>query len=85
MCPIDNRPTEKPIGMISWGAGKTSKKSRGSEESDDVFPCVGEGSTGVDNQNNDAVIVEMMIAKYPIKRIMVDNGSSPDILSTMPL
>jgi len=77
---IDNHPIEKSIGMISYGIGKTPKRARAREGSDDVLPYVGERSAGVDNPNNDAVVAEMMIAKHPVKKIMVDSGSSSNIL-----
>ena len=40
---IDNRPTEKPVGMISWGAACASKKARGAGDSENVLPFMREG------------------------------------------
>ena len=35
---------------------------------------------GIQTPHNDAVVVSMIIAKYDVKRVLVDNKSSTDIL-----
>ena len=36
--------------------------------------------TGVQTPHNDAIIIFMIIAKYDVKRILMDNESSADVL-----
>ena len=75
---IDNRPTEKLVGMISCGIGRAAKRAREVGNLEDVPPS--EKGSENENVNNDAVVVEMTIAKHPVHRIMVDSGSSADVL-----
>ena len=43
-----------------------------------------EDARGVQFPHNDAVVVSLNIANYDVRRILVDNGSSADILLAPP-
>ena len=79
----DNRPTEKTINMISWGAGQASKRPKkdpSTRPQTDVISFSGEDLLEIQNPKDDAVVVSMTIAKHPVKKILVDSGSSTDVL-----
>lgn len=66
--------------MISSGTEHTSKRPRGGERDDHVIPFFDKDIVEVHNLNNDIVIIDMMIEKYPTKIIMIDTRSSVYIL-----
>lgn len=66
------------------GGELTSKRPRGGERDDDVIPFTDSDVVGVYNPNNDAIIIDMMILKYPVKKIIVDSRSSANIFFMMP-
>ena len=62
-----------PCGPV---ATPTPKKQR----SDGVISFFNVNAEGVQTPHDDAIVVSMTIANYDVKRILVDNGSSVDIL-----
>ena len=68
------------MAIISWGVGGGSKRLRGEEGVDSVISFFEKDLEGVDNPNNDSVIISMTIAKHLVKRILVDSGSLIDVL-----
>ena len=50
------------------------------DRSQDVVAFTDGDLIGVQNANNEPIVVSMTIAKHPIKRILIDSGSSVDVL-----
>ena len=81
----DNRPTVGVIHMISMGHGSNSTNSptpspKRLKSTDDVITFSKSDLHGVQTPHNDVVVVSSTIAKYDVKRILVDNGSSTNVL-----
>ena len=81
----DNRPTAGVIHMISTGHGSSSTNSpppssKRLKSIDDVITFSESDLHGVQTLHDDAVVVSSTIAKYDVKRILVDNGSSTNVL-----
>ena len=88
----NNRPTAKVITMIYEGAqiadNSDSRFESPQEESlsskkaqtQDTIVFTDEDLRKVRTPHNDPVIVSLIIANYDVKRILVDNRSSVDIL-----
>jgi len=66
--------------MICWGIERAPKRTQGGESLENVLSFVREREFENENVNNDAMVVEISIAKHPVKWIMVDSGSLTDIL-----
>ena len=81
---INNRPTVGVINMISgrskdWGA--TSKEeSAKKQRHDNVISFSKDDVRRIQTLHDDAVVVSVMIKNYDVKKILVDNESSTDIL-----
>lgn len=65
--------------MISWRAECSSKRLRVKRRDENIISFSNRDLVRVHNPNNDPIIVSMIIGKYPIKRILIDSGSSIDI------
>ena len=81
----DNRPTAGVIHMISTRHGSNSISSsppspKRLKSTDDVITFSENDLQGVQTLHDDAVVVSSTIAKYDVKRILVDNGSSTNVL-----
>ena len=46
----------------------------------DAVAFIDEDLIGVQNANNEPIVVSMTISKHPVKRILIDSGSSIDVL-----
>ena len=57
---------------------RRSPKTRTPDEQDITF--TDEDALRIHHPHNDAIIITLLIADYSIKRVLVDNGSSTDIL-----
>ena len=81
----DNRPTAGMIHMISTRHGSDITNSpppspKRLKSTDDVITFSENDLQGVQTPHDDAVVVSSTIAKYDVKRILVDNGSSTNVL-----
>ena len=50
------------------------------DRSQDAIAFTDGDMIGVQNANNEPIVVSMTIAKHPVKRILIDSGSSTDVL-----
>ena len=71
--------------MISTGHGSSSTNSpppspKRLKSTDDVITFSESDLQGVQTLHDDAIVVSSTIAKYDVKRILVDNGSSTNVL-----
>ena len=71
--------------MISTGFGSNGINSpppslKRLKTTDDVITFSENDMQGVQTLHDDAVVVSSTIAKYDVKRILVDNGSSVNVL-----
>ena len=66
----------KRLGPRTSAGGEPTKKSR----PDDVITFTEEDIRGIQTSHDDAVVVSAMIANYDVKKILVDNGSSTNVL-----
>ena len=57
---------------------RRSPKTRTPDEQDITF--TDEDALRIHHPHNDAIIITLLIADYSIRRVLVDNGSSTDIL-----
>ncbi|XP_008795595.2 uncharacterized protein LOC103711289 [Phoenix dactylifera] len=82
--PNDNRPIASTINIIGGGTsaeepaeeGVPSKRPHTSE----VISFSNENLEGVKTPHDDAVVISVIVNKFDVKRILVDNGSSANIL-----
>ena len=65
-------------GLESRGSPPPSPKR--AKTASDVITFSESDLQGVQTPHNDAVVVSSTIAKYDVKRILVDNGSSTNVL-----
>ena len=66
--------------MISRGVSQPPKKLKIGEEGNEVVLFLGKDLVRVYNPGNESIIVSMMVAKHPVKCILVDIGSFIDVL-----
>ena len=79
----DNQPTAGVIHVISAGPGNRSSpppSPKRSKTASDVITFSESDLRGVQTPHDDAVVVSSTITKYDVKRILVDNGSSVNVL-----
>ena len=57
------------------------RKQKKGKEGHDPMTFTAEDSGGIDAEPNDAIVVGIQIAHRDVLRVMIDNGSSADILS----
>ena len=79
----DNQPTAGVIHMISTGLGSKGTpppSPKRVKTVNDVITFSESDLQGVQTPHDDAVVVSSTIAKYDVKRILVDNGSSTNVL-----
>ena len=79
----DNRPPAGVIHMISAGLGNKGMpppSQKRLKNIDDVITFSKNDLQGVQTPHDDAVVVASTIVKYDVKRILVDNGSSTNVL-----
>ena len=79
----DNQLTVGVIHMISTRLGSKGippPSPKRLKTVDDVITFSENDLQGVQASHNDAVVVSSTIAKYDVKRILVDNGSSTNVL-----
>ena len=79
----DNQPTAGMIHMISAGLGNEGMpppSPKRLKTIDDVITFFENDLQGVQTPHDDAVVVSSTITKYDVKRILVDNGSSTNVL-----
>ena len=82
--PNDNRSTMEVINMISgwsrdWGATFEEELTKKYHE-DNVISFLDDDIWKIQNLHNDVVVVSTMIANYDVKKILIDNESSTNIL-----
>ena len=66
--------------MISREAIRPSKKPRVEDHPRDAIVFTNRDLIGIQNTNNEPVVVSMTISKHPVKRILIDSDSSTDVL-----
>ena len=83
----DDRPLSDAVNTILGGSQReatnvlaVSPKRQKIEKIEEPITFTEEDTQGVQFPHNDAVVVSLNIANYDVRRILVDNESSADIL-----
>ena len=75
-----NRSTADVINMISDVLSNTDDLSLKKQRIEDIILFTKNDVKGIQISQNDVVVVSMMIVKYDVKRVLIDNESSTDVL-----